>query len=163
MISSRTSVFHGYPFVKTCEGSAFLSFLLFCPKFIVFSVHISYITAFHLFHYILCSSCIIRARSQIFFSFVRFLFARTFSQIQTIILCIMFSPQIKWSCSQCRSTVTDRRKYCTNCHSMLTWTCIGWERFGLYIHLFRYHDKYVHCTSEIEDKSEKIEGKRLTI
>ncbi|CAF1543075.1 unnamed protein product [Adineta ricciae] len=37
----------------------------------------------------------------------------------------MFSPQIEWNCSECQSVVADRRKYCTDCYSMLTWTCIG--------------------------------------
>ncbi|CAF5168877.1 unnamed protein product, partial [Rotaria sp. Silwood1] len=52
----------------------------------------------------------------------------------------MFSLQVKWGCSQCRSTTTDRRKYCIDCHSMLTWTCIGSGRSGLYTHFFRHRD-----------------------
>ncbi|CAF1325940.1 unnamed protein product [Rotaria sordida] len=37
----------------------------------------------------------------------------------------MFSPQTEWICSECQSATTTRRKYCTNCHSMLTWACAG--------------------------------------
>ncbi|CAF1316509.1 unnamed protein product [Rotaria sp. Silwood1] len=35
----------------------------------------------------------------------------------------MFSPQIGWRCAKCESVPTDRRKYCADCGSMLTWTC----------------------------------------
>ncbi|CAF4402163.1 unnamed protein product [Rotaria sp. Silwood2] len=35
----------------------------------------------------------------------------------------MSSSQAKWDCSQCGCAPNDRRKYCTECHSMLTWTC----------------------------------------
>ncbi|CAF3355046.1 unnamed protein product [Rotaria sp. Silwood2] len=75
----------------------------------------------------------------------------------------MFSLQVKWGCSQCRSTITDRRKYCIDCHSMLTWTCIGSGRSGLYTHFFRHRDNCIHCASEMEDKPQEVEEKHRDI
>jgi threonine dehydrogenase-like Zn-dependent dehydrogenase len=76
----------------------------------------------------------------------------------------MFSPQIQWSCSQCRSDTTDRRKYCTNCHSMLTYTCIGSGKSGLYTHYYRHRDSCIHCMSELEeDRPQKVQEKQVAI
>ncbi|CAF3934308.1 unnamed protein product, partial [Rotaria sp. Silwood1] len=75
----------------------------------------------------------------------------------------MFSLQVKWGCSQCRSTTTDRRKYCIDCHSMLTWTCIGSGRSGLYTHFFRHRDNCIHCASEMGDKPQEVEQKHRDI
>jgi hypothetical protein len=75
----------------------------------------------------------------------------------------MSSLQVEWSCSQCQSTFTNRRKFCTDCNSMLTWTCIGSERSGLYKNFFRHRDNCIHCTSEIEDRSQEVEEKHCAI
>ena len=76
----------------------------------------------------------------------------------------MFSPQIKRSCSECRSAVVDRRKYCTDCHSLLTWTCIGSGKSGLYTHYYRHRDSCNYCTPELEEEREQeMEEKRVTI
>ncbi len=75
----------------------------------------------------------------------------------------MSSSQVEWSCSQCQSTNIDRRKYCINCHSMLTWTCNESGRSGSYKNFFRHCDKCIHCTSEIEDKPQGVEEKHLAI
>ena len=73
----------------------------------------------------------------------------------------MFSPQIHWNCSQCQSTTTDRRKYCSNCHSMLSWTCTGSERSGLYTNYYRHRDNCGYCTPEVEEeKQQKMEEKQ---
>lgn len=45
----------------------------------------------------------------------------------------MFSPQLEWSCSQCRSTTLDRRKYCIDCRSMLS--CIYEELVSIPVDL----------------------------
>ncbi|CAM2725535.1 unnamed protein product [Rotaria socialis] len=76
----------------------------------------------------------------------------------TFYLRIMFPPQIHWSCSQCRSATTDRRKYCTTCHSLLTCTFIGSQRSGLYTNYYRHRDNCSYCTPEFEqEKQQEIE------
>ncbi|CAF2647051.1 unnamed protein product [Rotaria sp. Silwood2] len=76
----------------------------------------------------------------------------------------MFSPQIEWNCSQCRSSVADRRKYCIDCHSMLTWTCISSGKSGLYTNYYRHRNICDYCILELEDeKQQEIEEKRVTI
>ncbi|CAF3863872.1 unnamed protein product [Rotaria sp. Silwood1] len=76
----------------------------------------------------------------------------------------MFSPQIEWYCAQCGSDPTDRRKYCTDCDSMLTWTCTGSGKSGLYTHYYRHRDNCNYCTPELEEKrQEQIEEKQVAI
>ncbi|CAF0911634.1 unnamed protein product [Rotaria sordida] len=76
----------------------------------------------------------------------------------------MFSPQIEWSCSECESTVVDRRKYCTDCRSMLTWTYIGSGKSGLYTHYYRHRDNCNYCTPELEEeRQQEMEEKRITV
>ncbi|CAF4936614.1 unnamed protein product, partial [Rotaria sp. Silwood1] len=75
----------------------------------------------------------------------------------------MSSSQVEWGCSQCRSIITDHQKYCANCHSMLTWKCIGSGRSGLYKNVFRHRDNCIHCTSEIKDKPQGVEEKYIAI
>ena len=67
----------------------------------------------------------------------------------------MSSSQIEWDCSRCGSTPTDRRKYCTNCHSMLTWTCTGSGKSGLYANYCRHRDSCVYCTPELEEEKQQ--------
>ncbi|CAF4234485.1 unnamed protein product [Rotaria sp. Silwood2] len=76
----------------------------------------------------------------------------------------MFSPQIEWDCSQCQSGPTDRRKYCTNCHSMLSWTCTGAGKSGLHTHYYRHRDSCSYCTPELEEeRQQKIEEKEVAL
>ncbi|CAF2014402.1 unnamed protein product [Rotaria magnacalcarata] len=75
----------------------------------------------------------------------------------------MSSPLVEWHCPRCQSTIADRRKHCTTCHSMLRWTCIGSGRSGIYTHFFRHRDNCIHCTSEMEDKPQQVEEKQIAI
>ena len=75
----------------------------------------------------------------------------------------MSSPAVEWNCSRCQSIITDRRKYCSTCHSMLKWTCIGSGRSGLYTNFFRHRDNCIHCTSAMDDKPQKVEEKEIAI
>ena len=76
----------------------------------------------------------------------------------------MFSPHLEWNCSQCRSTFNDRRKYCTDCHSMLSWTCVDSGQTGLYTNYYRHRDDCSYCTPELEDeRQQEMEEKRVTI
>ncbi|CAF1550003.1 unnamed protein product [Rotaria sordida] len=76
----------------------------------------------------------------------------------------MFSPQIEWSCSECQSAVADRRKYCTDCDSMLTWTCVGSGKSGLYTHYYRHRDSCNYCTPEFEEeRQQELEEKRIAV
>jgi len=76
----------------------------------------------------------------------------------------MFSQQVNWGCSQCQSATVARRKYCTDCHSMLIWTCIGSGKSGLYANFFRHRDSCIYCKSELEeDKPQKVEEKYAAI
>ena len=75
----------------------------------------------------------------------------------------MFSSQLEWSCSQCQSDVVDRRKYCADCDSMLTWTCIGSGKSGLYTNYYRHRDGCYYCTPQLEEeRQEKIEEKQTS-
>ena len=67
----------------------------------------------------------IRTKNIFFILCILSFVGQIFSQIQTQILCIMSYSQVEWGCSQCRSIITDHQKHCANCHSMLTWKCIG--------------------------------------
>ncbi len=73
----------------------------------------------------------------------------------------MFSPQLEWSCSRCRSTEFVGQKYCIGCHSMLSWTCIGSGRSGLYTNYYRHRDSCTYCTPELEEeKQQKMKEKQ---
>ncbi|CAF4575391.1 unnamed protein product [Rotaria sp. Silwood2] len=37
---------------------------------------------------------------------------------------ISSSSEIEWDCPECQTAITDRRKYCNSCQSMLVWTCV---------------------------------------
>ncbi|CAF1561330.1 unnamed protein product, partial [Rotaria sordida] len=74
----------------------------------------------------------------------------------------MFSPQIEWYCAQCESVPTDRRKYCADCDSMLTWTCTGSGKSGLYTNYYRHRDNCNYCTPELEEeRQKKLEEKKV--
>ena len=76
----------------------------------------------------------------------------------------MFSPQIEWNCSECRSGPIHRRKYCADCHSMLHWTCIGSEKSGLYTNCYRHRDDCSYCTPQFEeDRQQEMEEKQIAI
>ncbi|CAF4193621.1 unnamed protein product, partial [Rotaria sordida] len=76
----------------------------------------------------------------------------------------MFSPQIEWHCAECESVPTDRRKYCPDCNSMLTWTCTGSGKSGLYTHYYRHRDNCNYCTPEFEEeRRQKLEEKEVNI
>ncbi|CAF1158057.1 unnamed protein product [Rotaria sordida] len=76
----------------------------------------------------------------------------------------MLSPQIEWNCSQCQSSIADRRKYCIDCHSMLSWTCVGSGKSGLYTNYYRHRDSCDYCTPELEDeRQQEMEQKRVSI
>ena len=76
----------------------------------------------------------------------------------------MFSSQLEWNCSECQSNVVDRRKYCTNCDSMLTWTCVGSGKSGLYTHYYRHRDTCYYCTPELEkERQQKMKEKQAPI
>ena len=76
----------------------------------------------------------------------------------------MLSPQIEWHCSECRSAVADPRKYCTDCDSMLTYTCNGSGKSGLYTHYYPHRGSCNYCTPELEEERQKeMEEKRATI
>ncbi|CAF1070386.1 unnamed protein product [Rotaria sordida] len=73
----------------------------------------------------------------------------------------MSSSQVKWNCSECDYAPSDRRKYCTECHSMLTWTCTGSSRSGLYTNYYRHRDNCSFCTPELEEeKQHEMEEKQ---
>ncbi|CAF4522245.1 unnamed protein product [Rotaria sp. Silwood2] len=67
----------------------------------------------------------------------------------------MSFSQIEWDCSRCGSTVTDRRKYCTDCHSKLTWTCNGSGKSGLYTNYYRHCDRCSYCTPQLEEEKQQ--------
>jgi len=46
---------------------------------------------------------------------------------------------------------------------MLTYTCIGSGKSGLYKNFFRHRDSCVYCASELEDKTQKVEEKHVAI
>jgi uncharacterized protein (DUF983 family) len=47
---------------------------------------------------------------------------------------------------------------------MLTWTCTGSGKTGLYTHYYRHHDKCNYCTAELEEERQKqMEEKQVTI
>ncbi|CAF0908432.1 unnamed protein product [Rotaria sordida] len=76
----------------------------------------------------------------------------------------MFSSQIEWHCTQCESGPTDRRKYCADCDSMLTWTCTGSQKSGLYTNYYRHRDNCDYCTPELEEERQKnMEEKKVAI
>jgi len=76
----------------------------------------------------------------------------------------MFSPQIEWNCAKCGFNPTDRRKYCPDCNSMLTWTCNGSGKSGLYTNYYRHRDNCDYCTPELEEeRQEKMENKAIAI
>ncbi|CAF4548624.1 unnamed protein product, partial [Rotaria sp. Silwood2] len=76
----------------------------------------------------------------------------------------MFSPQIEWHCAQCESDPTDRRKYCNDCDSMLTWTCTGSGKSGLYTNYYRHRDNCNYCTPELEEeRQEQMEENQVAI
>ncbi|CAF3852707.1 unnamed protein product, partial [Rotaria sp. Silwood1] len=73
----------------------------------------------------------------------------------------MSSSQVKWDCSQCGYAPSDRRKYCSECHSMLTWTCTASGRSGRYTHYYRHCDNCSYCTPELEEeKQHEMEEKQ---
>jgi len=47
---------------------------------------------------------------------------------------------------------------------MLSWTCTGSGRSGLYTHYYRHCDNCSYCTPELEEeKQEKMEEKQATL
>lgn len=76
----------------------------------------------------------------------------------------MSSAQLEWNCSQCESTTFDRRKYCTNCYSMLSWTCTGSGKSGLYTNYYRHRNNCNYCTPEHEEeRQQEMEEKQAAI
>jgi hypothetical protein len=74
----------------------------------------------------------------------------------------MFSPQIEWNCAECGSVTTVRRKYCTEYDSMLTWTCTGSGKSGLYTNYYRHRDNCNYCTPDLkEERQKKWKKKKL--
>ncbi|CAF3663992.1 unnamed protein product [Rotaria sordida] len=74
------------------------------------------------------------------------------------------SSRIEWSCSECRSVITDQRKYCAACHSMLRWTCHGSGRSGIYTNYYRHRGRCSSCIVEMdEDQQQEIRDKQLSI
>ncbi len=73
------------------------------------------------------------------------------------------SSQIEWNCPQCQVFVSDRRKYCDKCQSMLVWTCTGSKRSGLYTHYYRHYDRCDYCSLELEEERQQLkEEKRIS-
>ncbi|CAF4129194.1 unnamed protein product [Rotaria sordida] len=73
----------------------------------------------------------------------------------------MSSSQVKWDCSQCGYAPSDHRKYCTECHSILTWTCTGSGKSCRYTNYYRHHDNSSYCTPELEEgKQHEMEEKQ---
>ena len=66
----------------------------------------------------------------------------------------MSSSQVKWDCSQCGYAPSDRRKYCNECYSMLTWTCTASGRSGRYAHYYHHRDNCSYCTPELEEENQ---------
>jgi hypothetical protein len=136
--------------------------MIFLPVSIFFTIY--NIVSSPLIHSIvsLWSSQIVLILTRFFLAFVHSSFYSThFCSIRNAnIFSVMFSPQIEWSCSQCRSILSDRRKYCTNCHSMLSWACTGSGRSVLYTHYYRHRDSCNYCAPKREEeKQRKIEEK----
>lgn len=76
----------------------------------------------------------------------------------------MFSSQIEWYCAQCQCIPTDRRKYCTEYHSMLTWSCTGSGKSGLHTNYYRHHDSCNFCTPELEeDRRKEMDDKQAAV
>ena len=76
----------------------------------------------------------------------------------------MSSLQVKWDCSQCGSTPNDRRKYCNECHSMLTWTCNGSGKSGWYSNYYRHRNNCSYCTPELEEeKQQQMDDKQYQL
>ncbi|CAF2965385.1 unnamed protein product [Rotaria sp. Silwood2] len=46
---------------------------------------------------------------------------------------------------------------------MLTWTCTGSEKSGLYTNYYRHRDNCTYCSLELEDKPQKVEEKHAAI
>ncbi|CAF4783734.1 unnamed protein product [Rotaria sp. Silwood2] len=73
----------------------------------------------------------------------------------------MSSSKVKWNCSQCGSAPNDRRKYCTECHSMLTWTCTDSGKSGMYANYYHHRNNCSYCTPELEEeKQQEMEEKQ---
>ncbi len=72
----------------------------------------------------------------------------------------MASSQIKWDCPECQVTITGRRKYCEDCHSMLVWTCLASGKSGLYTHYYRHHDRCTYCSPELEEERQQIKQEK---
>lgn len=73
----------------------------------------------------------------------------------------MSFSQVKWICSECDYVPSAHRKYCTECHSMLTWICTGSSRSGLYKNYFRHRDNCSFCKPEREEqKQHEMEEKQ---
>ena len=72
----------------------------------------------------------------------------------------MFSPQIEWNRAECGSVPTNREKYCTDCDSILTWTCTGSGRSGLYTNYYRHRDNCSYIVHQNLKKKNKNKWER---
>jgi hypothetical protein len=64
---------------------------------------------------------------------------------------MLSSSQIKWDRPTCQITVNNRHKYCNNCKSMLVWTCVAFEKSGLYSNYRGHLERCDYCTPELEE------------
>ncbi len=62
------------------------------------------------------------------------------------------SSHITWDCPNCQGADSNCRKFCSNCGSMLVWTCPPSEKSGLYKNFSRHHQRCNYCSPEREEE-----------
>ncbi|CAF1621046.1 unnamed protein product [Adineta ricciae] len=62
----------------------------------------------------------------------------------------MAPSQIEWNYVRYGFAETDRRKYCIDCHSMLSWTCVGLGKSCLYTNCYHQYDRCSYGTPELD-------------
>ncbi|CAF1368771.1 unnamed protein product [Rotaria sordida] len=70
------------------------------------------------------------------------------------------SSQVEWSCPQREVTINERHRYCTNCETMLAWTCPESEKSGLYSNYFRHRQRRNYCAPKLEQEKQQLKGDR---
>ena len=69
---------------------------------------------------------------------------------------ISSSSEIEWNCPECQTAITDRRKYCNSCQSMLVGTCVPSGKSGLYNNYHRHRNRCNYCTPELEEERKQL-------
>jgi hypothetical protein len=66
------------------------------------------------------------------------------------------SWHIKWDCPECQDNDSGCHKFCSNCRSMLVWTCLPSEKSGLYSNLSRHCQRCNYCSPEREEERKQL-------